>query len=152
NVFGTTTCNGWNEEPSERWTNEMPAFESRRVRTQPLTVTAKFCGACPARTSRTLNSFWCIDRDSLFGVMPSLADLRTPVNLPSVRSTFRRHRARAAILVDGDIGENALGDRDLLLSNAAPHPTLDLDRDRGAPDFDDFRVTGHLIPNENRPM
>jgi hypothetical protein len=50
----------------------MPAFESRRVRTQPLTVTGAFCGACPARTSRTLNSFWCIDRDSLFGVMPSL--------------------------------------------------------------------------------
>src|SRR5262245_34394956 len=34
----------------------MPAFESRRVRTQPLTVTGTSCGAWPARISRPLNS------------------------------------------------------------------------------------------------
>src|SRR5262245_6826620 len=34
----------------------MPAFESRRVRTQPLTVTAASCGALPARTARTSNT------------------------------------------------------------------------------------------------
>jgi hypothetical protein len=35
NVLGATTCSGWNNDPSDRCTNEMPAFESRRVRTQP---------------------------------------------------------------------------------------------------------------------
>src|SRR3954471_16783988 len=34
---------------------EMPAFESRRVRTQPLTVICDSFGARPARMSRTLN-------------------------------------------------------------------------------------------------
>src|SRR5438128_946683 len=38
-------------------TKEMPALESRRVRTQPLTVTGASCGAWPARISRPLNSF-----------------------------------------------------------------------------------------------
>ena len=42
----------------------MPAFESRRVRTQPLTVTAASFGASPARISRTLK-FLSIDRDLL---------------------------------------------------------------------------------------
>src|SRR5262245_28425976 len=40
----------------------MPAFESRRVRTQPLTVTGASCGACPARMSRTLKSLLLIAR------------------------------------------------------------------------------------------
>jgi hypothetical protein len=40
----------------------MPALESRRVRTQPLTVTAASEGARPARISRVLNCFLCIDR------------------------------------------------------------------------------------------
>src|SRR5438067_1458575 len=35
---------------------EMPAFESRRVRTQPLTVICAWFGARPARMSRTLSS------------------------------------------------------------------------------------------------
>ena len=34
----------------------MPAFESRRVRTQPLTVTGASGGAPPARMSRTLKA------------------------------------------------------------------------------------------------
>src|SRR6266436_1924891 len=41
----------------------MPALESRRVRTQPLTVTGTSGGARPARISRVLNSFPCIDRE-----------------------------------------------------------------------------------------
>jgi hypothetical protein len=49
------SCTGWNAEPSERWTNEIPALESRRVRTQPLTVTGESFGASPARMLRTLN-------------------------------------------------------------------------------------------------
>jgi hypothetical protein len=53
--LGATTCTGWNAEPSDRWTNEMPALESRRVRTQPLTVTGASFGASPARMLRTLN-------------------------------------------------------------------------------------------------
>jgi hypothetical protein len=60
-VFGATTCSGWNDDPSDRCTNEMPALESRRVRTQPLTVTGASCGARPARTSRALNSFLSVD-------------------------------------------------------------------------------------------
>jgi hypothetical protein len=55
-VLGATTCTGWNDDPSDRCTNEMPAFESRRVRTQPLTVTGASFGASPARISRTLNA------------------------------------------------------------------------------------------------
>src|SRR5262245_57656237 len=43
----------------------MPAFESRRVRTQPLTVTGPSCGAWPARIARTLNSLLSIDRHLL---------------------------------------------------------------------------------------
>src|ERR1700674_4835153 len=61
-VFGATTCTGWNDDPSDRCTNEMPAFESRRVRTQPLTVTAASSGASPARIARTLNAVLSIDR------------------------------------------------------------------------------------------
>ena len=34
----------------------MPAFESRRVRTQPFTVTGASCGAWPAKILRTLNA------------------------------------------------------------------------------------------------
>src|SRR5215467_3247605 len=41
----------------------MPALESRRVRTQPLTVTGTSAGARPARISRVLNSRVCIDRE-----------------------------------------------------------------------------------------
>jgi hypothetical protein len=54
-VFGATTCTGWNDDPSERCTNEMPALESRRVRTQPLTVIGVSFGAAPARMARTSN-------------------------------------------------------------------------------------------------
>jgi hypothetical protein len=50
-VLGATTCTGWNDEPSETLTNEMPAFESRRVRTQPRRVTGASFGARPASTS-----------------------------------------------------------------------------------------------------
>src|SRR5262249_60963728 len=55
-MLGATTCSGWNDDPSDRCTNEMPAFESRRVRTQPLTVTGASFGASPTRISRTLNA------------------------------------------------------------------------------------------------
>src|SRR5262245_47229011 len=40
----------------------MPAFESRRVRTQPLTVTGVSLGALPARISRTLNEGFAMRR------------------------------------------------------------------------------------------
>ena len=39
----------------------MPALESRRVRTQPLTVTGVSCGAWPERISCALNSRLSID-------------------------------------------------------------------------------------------
>src|ERR1700730_5830466 len=45
----------------------MPARESRRVRTQPLTVTDASSGAWPARISRALNSLLSIDRELLSG-------------------------------------------------------------------------------------
>jgi hypothetical protein len=41
----------------------MPAFESRRVRTQPFTVTGASCGALPAKIQRTLNTLSSIDRE-----------------------------------------------------------------------------------------
>src|SRR5437764_15130747 len=41
----------------------MPALESRRVRTQPLTVTLSSCGAWPARMARTLSSVLSIERE-----------------------------------------------------------------------------------------
>src|SRR5262245_47237 len=104
----------------------MPAFESRRVRTQPFTVTGASCGAFPARTSRTLHSLLSMGRESLFELMA--------LPLSKRRSTFRRHRAWAAILADGNISENTLGHCDLLLADAAPHPALDLHRDRGSAD------------------
>src|SRR3989442_14267112 len=68
------------------------------------------------------------------------------------RSTFGRYRAGPAILADGHIGENALGDRDLLLAGAAPHPALHFHCDRGCPDLDDFGITGHLVADETRTM
>jgi hypothetical protein len=43
----------------------MPALESRRVRTQPLTVTGASAGASPARIWRTLNARFSIDRKLL---------------------------------------------------------------------------------------
>src|SRR5262245_26481748 len=51
----------------------MPAFESRRVRTQPLTVTGTSLGAWPERISRTLNS------DLLMGSSLTLAERICPV-------------------------------------------------------------------------
>src|SRR6187551_59330 len=59
------TCSGWKHDPSDRCTNEIPALESRRVRTQPLTVTGASAGARPARISRTLNSLLSIDQTLL---------------------------------------------------------------------------------------
>src|SRR5262249_36932816 len=41
----------------------MPAFESRRVRTQPFTVTGASCGALPAKIQRTLNTLSSIERE-----------------------------------------------------------------------------------------
>ena len=41
----------------------MPAFESRRVRTHPLTATGMSCGAAPARIARTLSAVLSIGRD-----------------------------------------------------------------------------------------
>src|SRR5438067_2588625 len=71
---------------------------------------------------------------------------------PGPRSIVRRHRTRPAILVDGNIGENALGHGDLLLADAASHPALDLHRDRGSADLDDLRVARHLVADEDRAM
>ena len=42
---------GWNPEPSCRFTNDRPAFESRFVRTQPLIVTSVSSGCFPASRS-----------------------------------------------------------------------------------------------------
>ena len=43
---GATTWIGSKHEPSWTWRNDSPAFESRRVRTQPRTVTAVPTGNC----------------------------------------------------------------------------------------------------------
>src|SRR5262249_41564298 len=36
--------------------------------------------------------------------------------------------------------------------DAAPHPALDLHRDRGSADLDDLRVARHLVADEDRAM
>jgi hypothetical protein len=41
----------------------MPAFESRRVRTQPFTVIGTSFGASPAKILRTLNDLLSMERD-----------------------------------------------------------------------------------------
>src|SRR5215831_10913875 len=93
----------------------------------------------------------------------SLAKARTQPWIPALlcsvrarrggrRSIFRRNRARPAILVDGDIGKNPLGHRDVLITNAAPRPTLDFHGDRGFADLDDVGVTAHFVADEYRPM
>src|SRR5262245_20026773 len=46
---------GSKHEPSWRWRKERPAFESRRVRTQPSTVTGAPTSTRPARTSRIVS-------------------------------------------------------------------------------------------------
>src|SRR5262245_882621 len=61
----------------------MPAFESRRVRTQPLTVTGSSFGAWPAKIPRTLNSFLSIDRELLF--VPEQKSDRGTASLSSAR-------------------------------------------------------------------
>src|SRR5262245_41392407 len=73
-MLGATTCSGWNDDPSDRCTNEMPAFESRRVRTQPLTVTSASFAASPARIARTLNSLLSMERSDRSQVTLSSQD------------------------------------------------------------------------------
>src|SRR5207237_7911878 len=68
---------------------EMPAFESRRVRTQPLTVICASCGARPARMSRTLSTVFsmCVllplagDSRSAQWTRMSYADLRRSLRI-----------------------------------------------------------------------
>jgi hypothetical protein len=50
----------------------MPAFESRRVRTQPLTVIGVSFGASPAKTLRTLNLVLSMPRN--YQIVPSIAN------------------------------------------------------------------------------
>src|SRR2546422_657795 len=58
----------------------MPALESRRVRTQPLTVMLASFGARPARTSRTVN-WLAIDPDRGFADQPAEALVLRGVHL-----------------------------------------------------------------------
>src|SRR5467141_3987020 len=69
---------------------EMPAFESRRVRTQPLTVICVSFGARPARTSRTLSSVFsmCVllplagdSRSAEWRMISSYVDLRRSLRI-----------------------------------------------------------------------
>jgi hypothetical protein len=53
-VFGATTWIGAKQEPSLTLTNDSPALESRRVRTQPRTVTSPPAGSLPASACSTL--------------------------------------------------------------------------------------------------
>ena len=50
-LASTTTWIGSKHDPSCTWMNEKPAFESRRVRTQPSTVTGSPTPTLPARSS-----------------------------------------------------------------------------------------------------
>src|SRR5262245_46670200 len=70
----------------------------------------------------------------------------------TTESTLCRHRAGPTVFVHGDIGENALGHRDVLIADAAPDPALDFHRDRRFPDLDHLRVTAHLVADEHRTV
>src|SRR5262249_32331794 len=67
-------------------------------------------------------------------------------------SAFRRYRTRAAVAIDSDISENSLGNMNLLVAGAAPHPALDLHGDRCGSDSNDCAVTRHFVANEHRAM
>jgi len=55
-VAGATTWIGAKQEPSLTLTKLRPALESRRVRTQPRTVTSPPAGMRPARACSTLTT------------------------------------------------------------------------------------------------
>src|SRR5579863_1303745 len=64
------------------------------------------------------------------------------------RSAFGRHRPRAAVRADRDIGEGAFRHFNMLFGGAPSCPALDLHRDRGTADLYDIGVAAHFIPNE----
>src|SRR6516165_11736530 len=69
--------------------NEIPARESRRVRTQPLTVTDASPGAWPARMPRTLNSLCSIGRELLRRAALSSDSPAASTRVQARRSFFR---------------------------------------------------------------
>src|SRR5215471_8268322 len=61
------------------------------------------------------------------------------------------YRTRFAILIHGHISQGRFGDFDgHLLRRAALSIYLHIDGDRGAPDFDDFRIEAHQIADQHR--
>src|SRR5262249_53001439 len=70
----------------------MPALESRRVRTQPLTVTGASFGASPARMLRTLNRLLSIGEECLGGrdIVQTLGRVRAMRGVTPALSARRR--------------------------------------------------------------
>ena len=68
----------------------MPAFESRRVRTQPFTVTGASCGALPDKIVRTLNTLSSIAREL------SWSSVKSQLNGSKRPNYFGRAAARPA--------------------------------------------------------
>src|SRR6516165_12240943 len=70
----------------------------------------------------------------------------------TIPSTFRWYRARPALRIDGDIGEDALRYLHMLLARAPPGPALHLHGKRGPANSDYRGVAGHLVADENRTV
>jgi hypothetical protein len=83
----------------------MPAFESRRVRTQPLTVTGASCGALPAKILRTLNTLSSIERELSWSSVKSQLNGGNPDQAIAVRKLPGATMAR----VSSSMARNALG-------------------------------------------
>src|SRR5262245_17339279 len=82
----------------------MPAFESRRVRTQPFTVTGPSCGALPAKIQRTLNTLSSIDRELSLVVrardlsrLPHNGNLQPPMSALGQKETYALQQAMSAL-------------------------------------------------------
>src|ERR1700676_2047777 len=95
---------GLKQEPSETLTKEMPAFESSRLRTQPLTGTAASLGARPARIAAQVKAIICnlgsktivLQRPGTGAVTrPSHPTRARPASTSRIRAA-RTHRTRLA--------------------------------------------------------
>ena len=71
----------------------MPAFESRRVRTQPFTVTGASCGALPDKIVRTLNALSSIASELSWSSVKSQLNVASDQTILAVRKLTRLWRA-----------------------------------------------------------
>src|SRR5215467_743088 len=99
----------------------MPAFESRRVRTQPRTVTGVSFGASPDRMARTLNSVLSIARELIrrSGVVQMRVSWRGPSSFEARPAKRPGERLRMT-----DIAQHAPRRRCTTLRDFDRHPKV----------------------------